>query len=101
MVTYNGDQPFPMASTMKVAVAATLLSQVDAGQRSLSDPINGTPTSALLEAMLIHSNNQATDMLIASLGGPAVIDTWLRGHQLSGIRVDRNIAQLLSDRRDL
>jgi len=101
MVTFNGDQPFPMASTMKVAVAATLLSQVDAGQRRLDDPIGGTTAYRLLEAMLIHSNNQATDMLIASLGGPGVVDAWLRSHRLSGIRVDRNIAQLLSDRRDL
>jgi beta-lactamase class A len=54
-----------------------------------------------MEAMLIHSNNQATDRLIAALGGPTVIDAWLRAHNLSGIRVDRTIAQLLSDRRDL
>jgi beta-lactamase class A len=29
------------------------------------------------------------------------VDDWLRSHSLTGIRVDRTIAQLLSDRRDL
>ena len=101
MVTYNGDRPFPMASTVKVAVAATFLSQVDSGQRRLDDTIVGVSAMSLLERMLIHSDNHATDMLIAALGGPPVIDSWLRGHQLSGIRIDRTIAQLLSDRRDL
>lgn len=101
IVTYNGDRPFPMASTVKVAVAATFLSQVDRGQRRLDDTIAGASALSLMERMLIHSDNHATDMLIAALGGPPVIDSWLRGHQLSGIRVDRTIAQLLSARRDL
>jgi len=100
-VSFNGDRPFPMASTMKVAVAAAFLSQVDAGQRRLDDMIGGTRAATLLEAMLIHSNNRATDMLFAALGGPAVVDGWLRAHRLTGIRIDRTIAQLLSDRRDL
>jgi beta-lactamase class A len=30
-----------------------------------------------------------------------MVDSWLRNHQLRSIRVDRTIAQLLSDRRDL
>lgn len=101
MVSVNGDRPFPMASTMKIAVAAVFLSQVDAGQRRLDDMIGGTRAANLLEAMLIHSNNRATDMLFAALGGPAVVDRWLRAHRLTGIRIDRTIAQLLSDRRDL
>jgi beta-lactamase class A len=101
MVSFNGDQPFPMASTMKIAVAAVFLSQVDAGQRRLDDVIAGTTAAALLEAMLIHSNNRATDRLFAALGGPEVVDGWLRSHRLSGIRIDRTIAQLLGDRRDL
>ena len=40
-VSIKGDTPFPMASTVKVAVAALYLSQVDHGQRSLDDTING------------------------------------------------------------
>ena len=41
------------------------------------------------------------DELIATLGGPAAIHRWLRGHGLEGIRVDRDIADLLAARRDL
>ncbi len=101
IVTVNGDRPFPMASTMKIAVAAAYLEQVDAGRRSLDETIGGTSALRLLDVMITRSDNRATDQLIATLGGPAVIDGWLRRHRLSGIRVDRNIAQLLSDRRDL
>jgi beta-lactamase class A len=54
-----------------------------------------------MDSMMVHSNNRATDLLIAALGGPAVIDGWLRAHRISGMRVDRTIAQLLADRRDL
>lgn len=101
IVSVNGNVPFPMASTVKVAVAATYLSEVDAGRRSLDDQIGGVSASTLMNAMLIHSNNRATDQLLAMLGGPATVDRWLRAHGLQGIRVDRTIAQLLSDRRDL
>jgi beta-lactamase class A len=101
MVSFNGNQAFPMASTMKIAVAAAYLAQVDAGRRTLDDTIGGTSALRLMDAMITRSNNRATDLLMADLGGAAAIDGWLRHHKLSGIRVDRNIAQLLSDRRDL
>jgi beta-lactamase class A len=90
-----------MASTMKIAVAAAYLAEVDAGRRSLEDPIGSSTAGQLMDAMMIRSDNRATDLLLATLGGPAAVDHWLRGHGLTGIRVDRNIAQLLSARRDL
>ena len=101
VVSFNGDAPFPMASTMKVAVAATYLSQVDAGRRSLDDKIGGVTARKLLDVMITRSDNRATDLLLAMLGGPSTVDNWLRSHSLTGIRVDRTIAQLLSARRDL
>lgn len=100
-VSFNGNQPFPMASTMKIAVAAAYLSQVDAGRRSLDETIGNSTAARLLDVMITRSDNRATDQLIATLGGPGMIDSWLRNHRLSGIRIDRTIAQLLSDRRDL
>jgi beta-lactamase class A len=100
-ISFNGHQAFPMASTMKIAVAAAYLSEVDAGRRSLDDMIAGVPASSLIDVMITRSDNRATDLLIATLGGPAAVDGWLRAHKLSGIRVDRTIAQLLADRRDL
>jgi beta-lactamase class A len=101
MISFNGSEAFPMASTMKIAVAAAYLAEVDAGRRSLSDSVGGTTAGALMDVMITRSDNRATDQLIATLGGPAQIDRWLRGHGLSGIRVDRTIAQLLGARRDL
>jgi beta-lactamase class A len=92
---------FPMASTMKIAVAAAYLAEVDAGRRSLHDSVGTSTAYDLMDRMMIRSDNGATDQLIATLGGPAVIDGWLRSHGLSGIRVDRTIAQLLAARRDL
>lgn len=101
VVSFNGDKAFPMASTMKIAVAAAYLEQVDAGWRTLEDEIAGTTAVRLMDRMMVRSDNRATDLLLAALGGPDAVDSWLRKHQLTGIRVDRTIAQLLSDRRDL
>ena len=100
-VSVNGSMAFPMASTVKVAVAATYLTEVDAGRRSLDDQVDGVSAATLMNAMLTRSDNHATDRLLAMLGGPATVNLWLRNHNLRGIRVDRTIAQLLSDRRDL
>jgi beta-lactamase class A len=100
-ISFNGDQAFPMASTMKIAVAAAYLAEVDAGRRSLYDTVGGASAGTLMDAMITRSDNRATDLLLSSLGGPFAVDRWLRGHGLTGLRVDRTIAQLLSDRRDL
>jgi beta-lactamase class A len=100
-VSIRGDVPFPMASTVKVAVAALYLSQVDHGRRSLDDTINGQSARSLMARMLIHSDNRATDILLKDLGGPRPLHDWLQQNGITGLRVDRNIAQLLSDKRDL
>ena len=101
MVSVHGDEPFPMASTVKVAIAAQYLAQVEHGRRSLDTRIAGRSARSLMEAMLIHSDNRATDIILRDLGGPAKVQQWLAQNQLSGLRVDRTIARLLSDRRDL
>ncbi|MFC7536491.1 serine hydrolase [Sphingomonas sp. GCM10030256] len=100
-VSVNGDKAFPMASTMKVAVAAAYLQQVDYGRRSLDDRIGSRSARQLMEAMLIKSDNAATDMLMRDLGGPSGIQTWLSHNGFSNMRVDRTIARLLADPRDL
>ncbi len=100
-VSVNGDKAFPMASTMKLAVAAAYLSQVDHGRRSLDDRISGRSARDLMERMMVNSDNHATDILIRDLGGPDSIDQWVRWQGVSKFRVDRTIAQLLRARRDL
>lgn len=101
LVSINGDTPFPMASTVKIAIAANYLAQVENGRRSLDDTIHGRSAARLMEAMLIHSDNYATDVLLRDLGGPQTVQAWLTQNGVTGLRIDRNIAQLLSARRDL
>ncbi len=100
-ISYKGDVAFPMASTVKVAVAALYLAQVDHGRRSLDDTISGVSARRLIDRMMINSDNRATDMLMADLGGPRVLNQWLQERGVTGLRVDRNIAQLLAAKRDL
>ena len=100
-VSIKGNTPFPMASTVKVAVAALYLAQVDNGRRSLDDNINGQSARSLMRRMLVHSDNHATDILLADLGGPRAVHDWLQANGVTGLRVDRNISDLLHSKRDL
>jgi beta-lactamase class A len=101
LVSIYGDEPFPMASTVKVAIAANYLAQVEHGRRSLDDRIAGRSAAALMDAMIIHSDNHATDILLRDLGGPRRLQAWLDQNDITGLRIDRSIARLLADRRDL
>jgi beta-lactamase class A len=113
-----GDQPFPLASTSKIAIAATFLAGVDAGRWRLSDqyplmipvpsrkyssavaPVRrGTMLSAqsLIELSLTRSDNHATDALLAAVGGPEAVTRWVRSTGVSGFRLDRDIATLVRD----
>src|SRR5689334_5673271 len=85
-VSINGDQPFPMASTVKVAIAANYLAQVEHGRRALTDMIGGQSAASLLEAMLTHSDNHATDLVLKDLGGPRTVQAWLSQVGVSGLR---------------
>lgn len=118
-VSVLGDQRFPMASTSKIAVAATFLDGVEKGRWSLSDsfplmvpvrsakyssaaaPVRaGTrlPAHELIELMLTRSSNPATDALLAVVGGPNAVDRWM--HKTAGItdfELTRDIATLVRD----
>lgn len=116
-ISVMGDQPFPMASTVKVAIVATFLDGVDQGKFRLTDrfpimmPLPSRPGSGpapqrpgavysatqLIDMTIIHSNNHATDALLAAIGGPQAVDRWLRRSGIGGIRIDRDIATLVRD----
>jgi beta-lactamase class A len=117
-VLVNADQPFPMASTFKVAVAVTILSQVDQGRLKLDQLVPVDPNMMveseglaatfrhpgvsvsvknLLELMLTVSDNTATDTLVKLAGGPAVVTQWVRVQGIQGMRVDRDTAGLIRD----
>jgi len=46
-VSIKGNTPFPMASTVKVAIAALYLAQVDHGRRSLDEPLVVVPSRSI------------------------------------------------------
>jgi beta-lactamase class A len=100
-VSIKGNTPFPMASTVKVAIAALYLAQVDNGRRSLDDTINGQSVRGLMRRMLVFSDNRAADILFKDVGGPRALEAWLEDNDVKGIHVDRTIAQLLASKRDL
>ena len=116
-VALNRDHAFPMASTMKIAVAAAYLQGVDENRLALDSeyPLRiGTGVTgpdgrivtragmsltaqSLIELMITKSDNQATDALLAAVGGPAAVNRWLLASGIVGLRVDRDIATLLRD----
>ncbi|TPG56481.1 serine hydrolase [Sphingomonas glacialis] len=100
-VAINGNTPFPMASTVKLAIAAAYLAEVDQGRRRLDETIAARPAAKVLELMIVRSDNQAADQLLAAVGGPVTVQQWLSSHAITGIRVDRTIAQLLRERGHL
>ena len=100
-LSIKGDTLFPMASTVKVAIAALYLSQVDHGQKTLDDSIGGQPVRKLMARMLIYSDNHAADILFKDVGGPTAVHQFLVRNGVHDVHVDRTIAQLLSAKRDL
>ena len=100
-VSIKGNTPFPMASTVKVAIAALYLAQVDNGRRSLDDTIGGQSVRGLMRRMLVYSDNHAADILFKDVGGPTAVQAWLSDNGVTGLHVDRTIAQLLASKRDL
>lgn len=117
-ILVNADQPFPMASTFKVAVAGVILAKVDCGQLSLDQLVPVDPAMVvqseglaaifrhpgvsvsvvnLLELMMTVSDNTATDVLTKLAGGPAAVTAWVRGQGVLGLRVDRDTAGIIRD----
>ncbi|MBU6267349.1 MAG: serine hydrolase, partial [Sphingomonadales bacterium] len=113
-----GDQPFPLASTGKIAIVATFLEGVDQGRYHLDDmyplmvplpshkfagpraPVRQgamLPAQTLINLALERSDNRATDALLAAIGGPQAVDRWLHKVGMGGIHIDRDIATLVRD----
>lgn len=113
-----GDQRFPMASTSKIAVAATFLEGVEKGKWSLTTefplllPRSSAPFSSkvapvyegqymkaidLIEIMITRSSNPATDALLRVVGGPEKVNDWVRRQGIKNFSLDRDIATLVRD----
>ena len=113
----NQDQAFPMASVCKTPILVHAYRLAEAGKVSLDTRIpltRETRTSGsgllnyfdeglaptlrdLLLMMIVVSDNAATDMVLAQVGGPAAVTATMAELGLPSIRLDRTIRQLLAD----
>jgi beta-lactamase class A len=118
-VSVRGSDPFPMASAVKIPFAVQLMTLVDEGKLSLDRMISLEPKDLhpgsgkisellfhpgvslslenFMEMMLVISDNSAADVVLREGGGPAEVTARMKLLGLPGIRVDRNIALLISD----
>jgi beta-lactamase class A len=107
-----------MASTSKIAIAATFMEQVERGRYSLTSelpimvPVASKRFSTakapvvpgkhyqaidLIEMMITRSSNPATDGLLAAVGGPAAVNDWARRNGIGEFNLTRDIATLVRD----
>ncbi len=117
-VSVLGDQRFPMASTSKVAIAATFLAGVDQGRWSLTSeyplliPVRSAKYSSTrapvregnyisaqrhLELMISKSCNACTDTLLRLVGGPRAVNAFMRSAGITDFELTRDIATLVRD----
>lgn len=96
------DQRFPMASTSKVAIAATYLAGVDQGRWSLTSefrlPRRGgeyMPAQRHIDLMISKSCNSCTDAMLTAVGGPSAVNAWMRRAGITDFELTRNIAELI------
>lgn len=106
----RADERFPMCSTFKLLAAAAVLQKVDRGAERLERQISFSkadlleyapvtqrrigegrmPVVDLCEAAVTVSDNTAANLLLASLGGPAVVTRFARTIGDRFTRLDRN-----------
>lgn len=117
-ISILGDQRFPMASTSKIAIAATYLEMVDQGSASLTSEFplmirtrsqrfstavaptregESMPAAELIDLMITRSSNSATDALLAAVGGPEAVNEWAHRAGIEEFNLSRTIGTLVRD----
>ena len=117
-IVRNGDQRYPLASVFKVPIALRLLQRVDQGEICLGDTVQLRPSDLrtgsgriaarhprgghmtlleLFEAMLIESDNTASDFLLRVAGGPGAVTARVRELGVHDVRVDRSEVHMAMD----
>lgn len=117
-LSIHGGERFPMASVYKIPIALAVLHAVSCDELSLEDSVPITaadlrtgsgwiwshrrrvrqlPVGELLEAMLVDSDNTASDILMRLCGGPEAVNEHVRALGVRGVRVDRYEAAMALD----
>jgi len=118
-ISLNLNEAFPMASTVKVAIAVQLFNKIEIGELSLMTMVNLQPSDLhpgsgtldvlfakpgvqlsvqnLLELMMVISDNSATDILLRLAGGPKAVNQKMKELGIQGMSVDRTIVELIAD----
>ena len=108
---FNANEKLPMQSVYKFPIAMAVLHAVEQGELALSQPIQFLPTDAvipgqhsplrdmhpqggvrvplqeLLRLAVSESDGTASDILLRVLGGPTVVDRYIRSLGVQGIAV--------------
>jgi beta-lactamase class A len=116
-VSFNGEEPFPMASVFKLPILVELMAQALEGKVSLDEEISVHPPDQhmgsgllsgldapgitlsvhnLIKLMMQHSDNSATDILFNKVGAEN-INARLESFGIEGITVDRSCQHLIMD----
>lgn len=115
---HEADQLLPLASTYKVAMAVTALQMVARGELALDQqieilpidyvspgvisdwlttPRTQLPLQTVMQLMLAHSDNSATDILFRVIGGAPMVAETLAALSVSPFDVSRSTYALIQD----
>lgn len=121
-IHYHAKEFFPLASTVKIAIATTLFEQIDANKLALSSMVpvlssdfvpSGTLAAKfphagitlsianLTHLMIIDSDNTATDVILRTIGGMTAVKKTMKRLDIEGINPCRSIAQIYCDLWDI
>lgn len=122
MWAWNGQKSFPMQSVFKMPLGGAVLAEVDAGRLNLDEVITireqdiSPPLSPIADAWpevstytvrelltraVSGSDNTAADVIMRRIGGPGVVQSWLRLEGVKEIRVDRYERELQPEAQGL
>ena len=118
-VCENGDRRFSLQSVMKLIVAVAVMDRVDSRGWRLDEPVvvhkkdlsvfvqpiaalvteqgYRTTVGDLVRRAIVDSDSAAADILIAKLGGPAAVQSFLDRKSIAGVRVDRDEKHLQTE----
>lgn len=81
--SFGGTQPFPMYSTVKVPIMLAVLDQTLQQKRNVS-----ADEHSLITSMIQNSDNGATSVLLAGLGGGLGLERYLRRIGITGTHIN-------------